>query len=148
MRISDSDRQRTVDELRRHCAAGRIDVDDYARRVEQALTASTLEELDRLRADLPMLRIADPSREPAGAADGRAGAGPAAVPDVAGRVGDGGGPPGPGVRLPAVAFALVGVVVVLAALGLAVAAQWGWAVALVVGYAVGLVQGRFGRGGR
>lgn len=148
MRISDIDRQRTVDELRRHCAAGRIDVDEYARRVEQALTASTLEELDRLRADLPMLRIADPSREPAGAAAGRAGPGPAAVPDVAGRVGERSGPTGPGIRLPAVAFALLGVVVVVVLVALGLAVAWGWAVALVVGYAVGLAQGRFGRGGR
>ncbi len=61
MRASDEDRKRTVDELRRHCAAGRLDVDEYASRIERAMLAASLEELDDLRADLPMLRIAEPA---------------------------------------------------------------------------------------
>ena len=31
MRVSDVDRERAVEELRRHCAAGRLDVDEYGR---------------------------------------------------------------------------------------------------------------------
>ena len=37
MRASDADRQRVVEELRRHCSAGRLDVDAFAARVEAAL---------------------------------------------------------------------------------------------------------------
>ncbi|MGC8514453.1 MAG: DUF1707 SHOCT-like domain-containing protein [Acidimicrobiales bacterium] len=60
MRASDADRRRTIEELGRHCAAGRLDTDEYARRIEAALAASDLEALDELRVDLPMLRIAAP----------------------------------------------------------------------------------------
>ena len=151
MRASDSDRQRTIEELRRHCAAGRIDVDEYARRIEVALGASDLDELDRLRADLPMLRIPDP----AGTATGRVWAdrgrttalsgeaGPRALPGGAGPTGGFLGP-----RVTAAAIALVSVLVVLSAVVLTLAAQWTWAEVLLAGWVVGLLQGRLGRSRR
>ena len=149
MRASDSDRQRTVDELRRHCAAGRLDVDEYAARIERALGASTLEELDQLRADLPMMRIADPAGNPGrnGVRSDRglppAGRLPArdraagADQDHHGRL-----------RLGATAVVALTVLVVVSALVVGLAAQWTWAALLLAGWLVGLAQGRIGRTGR
>lgn len=143
MRASDDDRQRTVEELRRHCAAGRIDVDEYASRIERALAATTLEELDQIRSDLPMLRIAEPA--------GRQVRGIGGSP--AGAIGAGGGhhrfPGGlPDERVMALGVVAITVVVVLAAIGLSLAAQWTWAVVLLVGWVVGVAQGRLTRSSR
>ena len=121
MRVSDEDRRRVVEELRRHCAAGRIDVDEFSARIERALSASTFEELDLVRSDLPMLRIAEPT--------GRSGPGPTS----------------PSTRLTAVTTALITVVVVLTAVIVALVAEWTWAVLLLAGWAAGVVQGRLGR---
>lgn len=143
MRASDDDRQRAVDELRRHCAAGRIDVDEYATRVERVLTASTLDEIEEVRADLPMLRVPEPSG--AGVWAGRAtGAGASTALRIEGaarRAGSHG-------RLRAVFLAALAVMVVLAVIGLTLAAEWTWAVILVAGWAAGMLQGRLARGGR
>jgi hypothetical protein len=150
MRVSDADRQRAVEELRRHCAAGRIDVDEYASRIERALAATTLEELDDLRADLPMLRIAEPGGH-------RIWAGPApwskARPLKALSSGpyDGATDAGritPAGRLTAVAVAVITVAVVLAAIVVSLVAEWAWAVLLLAGWAAGLLQGRLRRAGR
>lgn len=147
MRASDEDRQRTVEELRRHCAAGRIDVDEYASRIERALAAGTLEELDQIRSDLPMLRIAEPAGRRAGQGTGWAGARAA--------LGTGGhgthaGPRGTGLdqKLLAAAVAAITVVVVLAAIVLSLVAEWTWAVVLIAGWAAGVAQGRLARNGR
>ena len=118
MRASDSDRRRTVEELGRHFAAGRIDTDDYTRRIESALTASDLEELDELRADLPMMRVAAPevsrSRE---------------ISEQQASLG-------------AYAFALVGVLaVVTVAIGLF--GSWGWSLALLAGWLLGVGEATF-----
>jgi hypothetical protein len=129
VRASDADRQGAVEELRRHCAAGRIDVDEFAARIERALAATTLEELDELRGDLPMLRVADP-------------AGPFRV-GVAGPPAEGSaGRPAFGRRASALVVALVTVVVVLAAVVLSLVAEWTWAVVLLAGWAAGAFQGR------
>ena len=146
MRASDSDRQRTVEELRRHCAAGRIDVDEYAARIERALAASTLEELDQLRADLPMLRIADP-------AGGRsrgvwADRGLPAAPGAGGPEVDGAAGVGSRLRLGATAVVVLTVLVVVAAVVISLTAQWTWAALLLAGWLVGLAQGRLGRADR
>lgn len=137
MRASDADRQRTVDELRRHCAAGRIDVDEYASRIERALAATTLEELDELRADLPMLRVADPigtsrlstlpATRPRGA-DKTAGEA-AALKE----------------RALALAMVAVAVAVAVAVVVLSLAAEWTWAALLLAGWVIGILQGRLGR---
>ncbi|HLI53336.1 MAG TPA: DUF1707 domain-containing protein [Acidimicrobiales bacterium] len=125
MRVSDTERQRAVDELRRHCVAGRIDMEEYAARVEQALTATTLEELDRLRADLPMLRVAEPAggrgiwARPRPQKSGERARGPAAAVSV-----------------------LLLVVAVLAAVVLAVAASWTWAALLALGWLAGAAFSR------
>ncbi len=124
MRISDHQRQRAIDELGRHLSAGRLDPDEYTARVEKVALAVDLAELDGLLADLPMLRIADPegSRRPRLPS----GADPAARQPMA------------RARLIVVAA----VVVLIAGIALAVAAQW-LAVAVLVGaWALGVAQGR------
>lgn len=132
MRISDSERQRTIDELRRHCAAGRIDVDEYAQRIEKAMVATTLEDLDVALQDLPMLRIADPSKP--GERRGRGSlfesrALAAAQNAQSGR------------RVGAALAVLLTVAIVIAAAMLLVVVSWGWALVLLGGWIVGLVQG-------
>ena len=133
MRVSDTERQRVIEELRRHCAAGRIDVDEYAERIERALAATTLEELDRVTGDLPMLRIADPSGS---AADRRR---DGALLGMA--------PSGTGKRSPVptrlgsslvVGLSVAGAV---AAVLLLVLGSWAWAAVLIAGWLVGLLQG-------
>ena len=150
MRASDSDRQRTIDELRRHCAAGRLDVDEYAARIERALAASTLEELDQLRTDLPMMRIADPAGGSGrNGSHGRRSVPAAGGPPGAGRVPAGAGEAPPGrLRLGATAVVALTILVVLSALVIGLAAQWTWAALLRAGWWVGLAQGRIGRAGR
>lgn len=144
MRASDEDRQRTVEELRRHCAAGRIDVDEYASRIERALAAATLEELDQLRSDLPMLRIAEPAGRHIPVGGG-----------LAGLLGLGGGDShhrsaaADGDRKwLALGVAAITVIVVLAAIVLSLAAEWTWAVVLLAGWAAGVVQGSLVRKSR
>lgn len=142
MRASDLDRQRTIDELRRHCAAGRIDVEEYASRLERTHAAATIEELDEIRADLPMLRIA----EPAGL--GGAGASPAWVParPRADDRGDGAaGEVTAEQRIKALAVAVITVVVVLAAILIGLVFEWAWAAVLLAGWAAGVAQGRLSR---
>ena len=63
-RASDDDRQRVVLALERHTAAGRLTLDEYADRVDQALAARTRGQLAEVTADLP----AEP--DPAGPGDG------------------------------------------------------------------------------
>lgn len=140
MRASDLERQRTIDELRRHCAAGRLDVDEYALRIEKAMAATTLEELDHLRSDLPMMRIADP-------AGGRVWAEKRLLPVGPGRDGRFGRPGGPARfsdRLTALALALVAFAVVVSVLVLALAAEWAWAAVLLAGWLMGVLQARLG----
>ena len=132
MRISDSERQRAVEELRRHLAAGRIDLDEFSGRTEKALEAETLEDLDKLLSDLPMLRIADPVGSKT--RSGSAMALPASDRDrsVARR---------PMSRRPAV-VAAVTIAVVAGAVVLAIASSWVAAAALLIGWLAGMLQGR------
>lgn len=53
MRASEAEREAAVRELRRHAAAGRLDVAELEERVGSALTARTRDELAGLRSDLP-----------------------------------------------------------------------------------------------
>ena len=151
MRVSDTERQRTVDELRRHCAAGRIDMEEYGRRIEKAISAEKLEELDAVLADLPILRIADPSapgesrrRERGGRDNGHSrsrlfadipGIGPAGARiNADGALGSGTG------RTAATLTALLVVAVVTAAVVLLVVVSWTWALVLIAGWVAGLLQ--------
>lgn len=133
MRASDADRQRAIDELRRHCAAGRLDVEEFAARIEAVHSALTTEDLEAIRADLPIMRVADP----AGAGGVRAAGG--TPPSVWSRRGGG---PEAGRRGAALVVAAVSVLVVLGALAMVAAAEWVWAVMLMTGWALGVLQGR------
>jgi hypothetical protein len=146
MRASDADRQRAIEELRRHCAAGRIDVDEYASRIERVLAASTLEELDEIRADLPMLRVAEPGGGRGVWASSRQGA-PRLPMLLAGDDGTSDKVTAR-MRATAVIVALVSVMVVIGAIAMAFAAEWVWAAMLLAGWLAGLLQGRSGRGPR
>jgi DUF1707 SHOCT-like domain len=53
MRASDADRERTATVLREHHAEGRLTADEFSDRVDRALAATTIGELDALLADLP-----------------------------------------------------------------------------------------------
>jgi hypothetical protein len=62
VRASDEDRNRITEQLRVHCAAGRITVEELERRLPKAMSAETIHELARLVEDLP--RIALPIEQP------------------------------------------------------------------------------------
>jgi hypothetical protein len=135
MRASDTERQRAVEELRRHCAAGRLDVDEYASRVERAVSASSLEELDQLLSDLPMLRIAEPAslgskRDLTALAGGRG-------PDRTGRLLE--------TRLVATLVVVLSVLLVVGAVVITLTGFWAWALVLAAGWLIGLAQGRLRR---
>ncbi len=121
MRVSDTERQRAIDELGRHLAAGRLDADEYMARVEAAALAVELDDLDRLLVDLPMLRIADPGTRRRVAPGTRPGGRP---------------------RWRARLIVLATVVVLAAGIVLAVVAQWLALLALLGAWMIGAVQGR------
>jgi len=76
-RASDRDRHRVSEELRVHWAEGRLDVEELERRLEQAISASTLHQLAELVRDLPPVRVPDPiNEEPAKARIGPPGVRP------------------------------------------------------------------------
>ena len=52
-RIGHAERERVVDELRRHAGEGRLDLDELEQRLEAALSARTQSDLEPLLADLP-----------------------------------------------------------------------------------------------
>jgi hypothetical protein len=53
IRASDADRDRVAAALQEHYAAGRLSAEEFDQRVDAAMAARTLDELDRLLADLP-----------------------------------------------------------------------------------------------
>jgi hypothetical protein len=53
IRASDSEREHTVELLRRHSVDGRLTLEEFAGRIERAYDARTREELDELTRDLP-----------------------------------------------------------------------------------------------
>jgi hypothetical protein len=138
MRASDTERQRAVEELRRHCAAGRLDVDEYATRIERAMGAATLEELDQLLSDLPMLRIAEPAGLQAKPVR--------SVPDEEerGRRSDRSGLLVES-RLLSTLVVLLSVVVVVSAVVVTIVGFWAWALVLVAGWLIGVAHGRLRR---
>ena len=57
IRASDADRDRVAALLREHHAAGRLTAEEFHERMEQALDATTLGELDELLTDLPAIDL-------------------------------------------------------------------------------------------
>ncbi|MDQ2812049.1 MAG: DUF1707 domain-containing protein [Actinomycetota bacterium] len=57
IRASDADRDRTTALLREHHAAGRLTAEEFHDRMDQALEARTLGELEELMADLPAIDL-------------------------------------------------------------------------------------------
>jgi len=57
IRASDADRDRTAALLREHHAAGRLTAEEFADRMDKALEAKTMGELDELLADLPAIDL-------------------------------------------------------------------------------------------
>ena len=57
IRASDADRDRATSLLREHHAAGRLTAEEFHDRMDQALDAKTLGELDDLMADLPAIDL-------------------------------------------------------------------------------------------
>ena len=57
IRASDSDRDRTAALLREHHAAGRLTAEEFHDRMDKALEAKTVGELDELLADLPAIDL-------------------------------------------------------------------------------------------
>lgn len=65
LRASDGERERAADALRRHHADGRLTTDEFEQRMERALAARTLGDLDALFTDLPRLPAPDREKRPA-----------------------------------------------------------------------------------
>src|SRR5512135_856024 len=57
MRASDADRDRVTSLLREHHAAGRLTAEEFHERMERAMEAKTLGELDELMTDLPAIDL-------------------------------------------------------------------------------------------
>jgi hypothetical protein len=57
IRASDADRDRVTSLLREHHAAGRLTAEEFHERMDRALEARTLGELDELMADLPAIDL-------------------------------------------------------------------------------------------
>ncbi len=57
IRASDADRDRATSMLREHHAAGRLTAEEFGERMDRALDAKTLGELDELMADLPAIDL-------------------------------------------------------------------------------------------
>lgn len=53
LRASDEDRDQAVEQLRSHCAAGRLTADELADRAQAAYAARTLGDLETVLGDLP-----------------------------------------------------------------------------------------------
>jgi len=57
IRASDADRDRVASLLREHHAAGRLTAEEFHERMDRALEAKTLGELDELMTDLPAIDL-------------------------------------------------------------------------------------------
>lgn len=60
LRVSDADRDRVALELREHTVSGRLTLDEFSERIEQAYRARTEDELEALSRDLPQQALATP----------------------------------------------------------------------------------------
>jgi predicted membrane protein len=52
-RIADQDRDRVIVELREHCVAGRLTLEEFAHRTDQTIAARTEQDLEAVMRDLP-----------------------------------------------------------------------------------------------
>jgi hypothetical protein len=57
IRASDEDRDRAASLLREHHAAGRLTAEEFGERLDKALAAKTLGDIDELLADLPVIDL-------------------------------------------------------------------------------------------
>jgi uncharacterized protein DUF1707 len=65
VRVSDADREAAVEALREHFFAGRLDVEEFTERIEEAYAARTVGELDEVERGLPASAyVAPPRRKP------------------------------------------------------------------------------------
>jgi hypothetical protein len=71
VRLSDAERERLYEQLKRHAADGRLDVAELERRVAVVATATTDTEASAALADLPPLRAASTDPGPSAPARGR-----------------------------------------------------------------------------
>ncbi|MFI0356325.1 DUF1707 domain-containing protein [Actinomadura sp. 9N407] len=71
LRAADTDRDTTIERLADALADGALDLTEYEHRLDQATTATTVERLERLTADLPVSRAALAEQAAARAEDGR-----------------------------------------------------------------------------
>lgn len=62
MRLGDADREQLFETLKRHHAAGRLDIAELERRVAAVATAETHEQASTVIADLPPLPSEQPAR--------------------------------------------------------------------------------------
>jgi hypothetical protein len=67
IRASDSEREHTVELLRRHSVDGRVTLEEFADRIERAYEAKTRDELEALTRDLPAATAPPPERRQKGA---------------------------------------------------------------------------------
>jgi hypothetical protein len=58
LRVSDADRERTVERLRDHAAEGRLTLEEFTDRMSNAYLARTADELEQLTSDLPPVPVA------------------------------------------------------------------------------------------
>jgi hypothetical protein len=56
IRASDEEREKAIDKLRSHAAAGRLEVEELEERIDAAFAARTREDLTALFTDLPRVR--------------------------------------------------------------------------------------------
>jgi hypothetical protein len=126
IRASDAERERVATRLREYAAEGRLDVDELDERLQQAYSARTRGELERLTTDLPSAPAPQP-RPPAQPADAQRSWG------VRERVG-----------------AYVGVMALLIVIWAVTGAGSFWPIWPAIGWAIALLTGRdrhFGRRG-
>ncbi len=62
IRASDADRERAVESLREHYAAGRLSEEELSERVDAVYRATTMQQLEALRGDLPSLPVSPAAR--------------------------------------------------------------------------------------
>jgi hypothetical protein len=121
MRISDAERSEVADRLSAHYGDGRLDQDEFNRRLDQAMGATTQADLSGLFADLPDL---DPRQDLAGPPPRSEVPPPAEPPGQLARR--------PPRRLPTRLLAIVLVIVVATAIGHSLAHLLPWVVIAIV----------------
>jgi hypothetical protein len=60
IRASDADRDRAVDQLRQHLADGRLTMEEFTERVDEAYEARTTADLQQALRELPHVRVTEP----------------------------------------------------------------------------------------